>query len=325
MKIVVSILVHENIDVINDQIRNFLHFNKDALIVLHFSKRLAFDDLLNSFIKNDRVYINPVHLETKWGDLLQPHVENFKFAASILEFDYFVMHSSNDMYFRFGSNEYISIFDAGFNLHFLLQEKSWWWPNEFAWKDNQLHKIMLNLGLSVRVASQVEGSFYKFDIFKQIIDVIDKYINFNYDYGPKRYPREEVYFSTIAQKFVNFDHISRPFVFSEVHCFDRIYWKSIENLNKLKNSFLGKIFPEFLYKKLKNRYFRHAWRDPHSRCSIDMLKKLLESDDEFINKFRYLNDGVISFELYDKNNLFAIKRVPRVMTHPLRLYINSLM
>ena len=109
MKIAISIPVHEKKDVVLDQIMNIKFYIENPVIVLHISKDFYenehgdFHELKE--IKN--VYINPENLETGWGNILLTHVSNYYYIKGMVEFDYFILHASNDMYLKTGIEDYI--------------------------------------------------------------------------------------------------------------------------------------------------------------------------------------------------------------------------
>jgi hypothetical protein len=108
----VSIPVHEEPKVILDQVLNvFKYLGDKTLIVLHLSKGFNFKGLFNkdfSFMALDNVIINPNKLPTARGNLVHIHNSNFNFIKKIFDFDYFLLHSSNDMYIKMGGgNTYL--------------------------------------------------------------------------------------------------------------------------------------------------------------------------------------------------------------------------
>ena len=69
--IYISIPVHEKIEIIIDQAKNFYKFFPEAMIVLHLSKGAAFslDNLKSELSKENvnNVLVNPKQVETSWG------------------------------------------------------------------------------------------------------------------------------------------------------------------------------------------------------------------------------------------------------------------
>ena len=114
----VSIPVHENLDVVKDQICNFKKYILGVGIVIHISEKFhrqmkRFEDLED--IRD--VFINKEHINTNKKGIIYAHISNFKYVSGYCKFDYFIMHASNDMYVKKGITEYIYNYDAGFNIH----------------------------------------------------------------------------------------------------------------------------------------------------------------------------------------------------------------
>lgn len=201
--IVFSIPVHERYEVVLDQILNYLSFNPECAIVLHISP--SFDDnnsliskeLFLSFIKNKgNVFINPSSVRTGWSDIIQAHISNFHYVDSIIEFEYFSMCASNELFVKEGLYSYINNFDCG--VSFIDAKKHpEWVPAQYANKDLCLRKMIHDLGSDVIMPSHIEGSFYSRDIFFKICSVIDAHFDYKEAKLFKFYPREEVYFSTV--------------------------------------------------------------------------------------------------------------------------------
>lgn len=319
MKVVVSIPVHEKPDVINDQIENLKRFLDQPIIVLHISKSFYEKYKEEDICLKKDVYINPSHLETAWGNIYKTHISNFKYIYNILDFDYFIMHSSNDMYVKKGLENYISKFEAGFNRRFSWSGYSMWWPMEMANKDDILKSIMKYLGINRIVASQIEGSFYRKDLFRKIINVLDKFIYDKVESVEKslNYTREEVYFSTIASKFIDFGNCGFPTTFSEVHRFDKWCW----NL-RLSFRYISKIFlPLKVVFRIENIINDKLFKSKLYKINKKDIKKIVNNNNKM--SYYYLNDYPGYFCLYD-GNLFSVKRVERDYNNKIRTYIRKL-
>lgn len=322
MKIVVSIPVHEKPDVINNQIENFQKYIDDVYIVLHVSKGFFKQYSLKDIRQYDRVYINPTHLDTEWADIIHTHLSNFHYISSVLDFDYFVLHASNDMYIKHGFAQYIQRFDAGFNIRKVVKKYSHWWPGDMAFKDEQLHDMMNACGQTMIIASQVESSFYRKEIMGKIVEIIEQF----YDVSKKSgtYSREEVYFSTIASSLVSWDRIGFPTTFSEVHRFDRFLW-SVRNITRALyyKGKISKLIPNRLYNGLEARYNQLLFKTRFYRTTPKIINRLLQNDQKYIEKHSYLNDGSGQFRLYHQE-FFSVKRIERNINDPVRQYISQL-
>ena len=111
-----SIPVHEKHDIINNQIENILNNNPRCKIIIHANK--SFYDFSEKYINYDNVYINSNRLDYIWGNgLLNIHSNNFLEAIKLnLNFDYFIIISSNEMFIKKGCIDYISEYKNGIQL-----------------------------------------------------------------------------------------------------------------------------------------------------------------------------------------------------------------
>ncbi|WP_166239882.1 hypothetical protein [Paenibacillus turpanensis] len=205
-KVCISIPVHEAPDIVVDQINNLrFYYNNECVIVIHISRGFKmpdeiFSDRAYNFIDMEDVIVNPYSYPTQWGDLMYLHNSNFRHACSVVDFDYFVLHASNDLYLRHGSINYIERRQNGVSPHLF---EAWHW-NPIMEKDNELKKLLQYVGCKKAYLSPVEGTFYKKETFTQMLDLIDNF----YCYGESNqplYPREEVFYPTLM-KAMEEDH-----------------------------------------------------------------------------------------------------------------------
>lgn len=208
MKIMFSIPVHERPEVVLDQIINYRRFNNDFGIILHFSNNFNWEGAILteerffSILENyDNVYINPVRLNTGIYNIIQAHTCNFQYIESRVEFQYFALSSSNELFIKDGLEDYVSQYDIGIQFIDISTIKDW--PQmEHALKDRDLNNILSHIKGTKIYGSQLEGTFFKKEIFEKIVDIINKY--FDYSEVTDLYAREEIYFPTIA-KYVFYD------------------------------------------------------------------------------------------------------------------------
>ncbi|MFH0701945.1 MAG: hypothetical protein V2B14_00200 [bacterium] len=227
MKLVISIPVHEQPKVVIDQIKNIRYFAPNAVIVLHISKNFNWteeDEDKTVFSKLDGVLVNPEQLPTQWGNITQAHHSNFKYALKNYDFDYFAIHASNDLFVAKGVEEYLKGYDAGVQ-QFSTARDMGWIQREGADKDNNLSEMMKFVGTDKILGSQPEGTFYKTEIFNEMLNIIDKfqvYTNVNYC-------KEEIYYPTLASKIAG--NITIPYLYSSV-CRKEITEKIIDNIRQ---------------------------------------------------------------------------------------------
>lgn len=199
-KILFSLLIHEEPDVVLETILNILKYNPGSGIVLHINPHfsqgrssLTLEDLLGLLPSIDAgIYVNPQRLEVGFANLIQAHDSNCSFAHSI-DYDYFCFVSSNEMFLRAGLSEEIG--EHSFGCQYLNPKK--WHYLDNAEKDPALTAIRQRLGGAELVYSQVEGSFYRKEIIEKLFEEIDK--DFDWHHDVDLYPREEIYFSTVAK------------------------------------------------------------------------------------------------------------------------------
>lgn len=320
MKIVVSIPVHEEKEVILDQIYNIQHYIGYPVIVLHIVKSFYENECFREFENREQngIYINPEHLEAKWGNIAHLHLSNFRYIKSVIDdFDYYLMHASNDLYVRKGIEGYIRLYKAGFNRRILSYPKSMWWPCEYAHRDKVLKRLMYENGISQIVGTQVEGSFYRKDLFEQIDLCIGSIDLFEGDF----YPKEEIYFSTIAYKLLREDEIGYPTTFSEVHRYDSILWKIELILNKIWKML---ILPPDKWQKNIFRHIKHIYTISNFyTINKKIINKICSNDMRYINRYSLMNDHPGKFRLYD-GNLYSVKRIKRKIDNPQRQYIRNI-
>ncbi len=330
MKVAISIPVHEKQDVVINQINNIKKYVPEAILVIHISSEMKECADLEAYIANDtNVYFNPTHLRCGWGNIIDAHISNFNYLKSIMDFDYIMFHASNDMYIRKGVELYISQFDAGFHVH-KIYKISRWWPSVCALEDPVVDELLKLLGAESIVATQIEGSFYRKELFDDVVEAIEKARILTAqqdksDYA-KSYTREEVYFSTVAYHLIQEKGLNRgyPTTYSEVHDFDRALWKKQYITWGIYHRLGLKAFiPRTKYDQFEKNYSeKYAKKNP-AALTIDTVNKLKNEQSVFLNKHLYLDDSVTKYRLYG-DKIFSVKRVPREIDDPLRVYINNL-
>ena len=330
MKAIISIPIHERPDVVLDQIRNINHYFPEAEFVLHINK--AFFEKYNTSTLEGipGVYLNTTHLQTEWGNLLPPHLTNIDYLEdNNIQYDYLVFHSSNDLYVRTGASDYIQKYDAGFFLHYLPQKYTYWWPCEKIYEDTDLDVCMSYMGQTRHVVSQIEGSFYKHKIVRQIMNCIHKALEngkFDMSSGGVSRAREEAFFPTLAECLIPNERIGRPFVFSEVHRFDRKLWSDFQRADSQYSRWGHYLLPKRVYNKLKSYYNDFRFKQGAYETTPEIVDKIRRLDEKYVEENRFLDDGVSKFELYhNAASLFAVKRVKREYDDPLRKYIRDLL
>jgi len=236
----ISIPVHEQMDVVIDQINNINYFVPNTIIILHASaqfnefNKVRINDLF------DNVYINPKRMSTSYGTgiLTHIHTSNYLALKNMSDIDYFILMSSNELFLKPNCDEYIRKYDAGvFQTPVLLDTILY--QGKKALNDVTLKKMINRLDIDHIYWSQHEGTFYRDDIFEQMSNVImeiigvkeqnfyqnlvynsnfsNKYIRYIYKHvvnklqGSKLYATEEIYYPTLVSKFT--DNIGSPYCY----------------------------------------------------------------------------------------------------------------
>ena len=250
-KIVFSIPVHEKYEVVLDQCLNFLYFNEHCAIVLHISQ--GFDEVnsaISSFrfreIVNDieGIYINDESVRTGLSDIIQAHISNYRYACKTIEFEYFSMCASNELFVKSGLYEQINKYDCGVEFFQYIERPSWE-PAKYAVKDITLREILSDFESMDIMPSHIEGSFYSNKIFNEICNAIEKH--YDYRMMTVKYPREEVYFPSVLYAMIQKNENIKiyPQLFTLVHWnIDRLVYnnmhiglRDIRSCSKENNSF----------------------------------------------------------------------------------------
>ncbi|MBE5832914.1 MAG: hypothetical protein E7306_14400 [Butyrivibrio sp.] len=331
MTIAISIPVHEKQYVVIDQIKNIRKYVPNSVIIIHISAEFTDYSVLADYIyAEDRVYLNPERLSSRWGRIVDAHISNYKYIKSIEAFDYFMLHASNDMYILPGVENYITEYDAGFHIH-KIYKPSRWWPGAYALEDPVLKETIEMISAESVVATQVEGSYYKNELFGVIVAIIEKareqVAQRHIPKWSKDYTREEVYFSTIAYKLLQKNENARigyPTTYSEVHDFDRMLWRRQYITWGIYHRLgLEQFINRAYYEQYEKNYTRRLENDNPAALTVGKVEKILSNPASFLRKHSYLNDSVTKYRLYG-DKVFSVKRVPRRINDPLRRFINSL-
>ena len=198
-KIVFSIAVHEKYECIIDLIENINYFNSNCAIVIHFSKFFKNNSLISKekFLeltqKNENVYINPVSLETNLYSLLQVHLVNFAYISKKIEFEYFSICNSNDMFVKSGFISFINGYDCC--LEYNSKMNSWEYYDALI---NDSFSSNFSEEIKVKYRSYLEGTCYSKELFLKVYESISKYDIYNYKFN---YPAEEYLIPSLAMKY----------------------------------------------------------------------------------------------------------------------------
>jgi hypothetical protein len=303
MRVVISLPVHENAEVVLDQINNIRFFVPESIIVLHISKEFTGwgNYTVADFEKMDGVLVNPMRYSTSYatGILLYLHMSNFEVASSYCDFDFFNLHSSNELFIKFGLIDYLKNFEGGF-FRLKINPDTNWSNGKAAFKDLTLKKIMTYLQISDIYGSQIEGTFYNKPSFNAILKILKKYITpeirFNMFFRHDTNRGGMRYFNSTLRK---------TFFQGELYAKEEIYFPTIAV------KYAKKIGTPYAYLNWKNNLV----------VTCEEIDDIITDAKSFIKNLNILsNDENRKYE-----DLFSVKRIQRRMDDPIRQYIHNLM
>ena len=291
--ILFSIPVHENQQIINNQIENILNFNPNCKIILHINKSFkTFNPKLTSY-KN--VYINSRQFNYQYSrGLFLIHINNFYEANSLnIDFNYFVILSSNEMFIRSGANLYINKVKNGSQIVKCSSNVDWHNFGRIIIKDEEeLDSLLKELDFETFYGGQTEGQFYEKKYFQIMGEIYTQY------FGNKElnnFETEEILPQTIFKSF-NIDY-GLPITLQN-YTNDIIFTKKfIENI--IYN--INFVIPN---NKIKGNLFSpHADQDTTSIFSIKRIERTFNELRDFLSQKGFiLNKGTYQLNTYYYSN-----------------------
>lgn len=315
--IYISLLVHEKPEVIINQLENINKFYVNCEIIIHLSKSSEIsNDALEKLIRNkdiNNVIINKERKNTLWGNVILGHISNINLIKNIGGKGIIVFHASNDMLISKGVQDYVLKTRRAFNKR-LLMPGGYWWPAHLVFQDKVFVDFVNSFGSGAIFGSQIEGSFYETDILFEIVKLIEKH---NLIQSDLHYTREEIFFSTIANA-LNYEPYGLPYVYSEVHDFDRILWRKFKAIDGI--SFI----PELIKNKIKQYINKKTFNEGEYKITINTVDLILNKNIHYLRRHQYLDDGNNIWKIYDIENIYSVKRVNRNISDPVRKMISAL-
>lgn len=185
-------------------------FSGNVFHVIHVSKELD-----ESLSEAERELINSlgnVHLftrvTTKHGMIFHAMLQGVLEALRIgISFDYVYFHTSSDLLVKNGIDEYIRQFDVGATSPYLLTDRDYWFGR--VTKSLRSSEFLAVLGQKNRMKVRAEGTFFKKEIFFEIIYPFLTYfgsVDFN---SIADYPVEEVEFSWCIEFYCSRNKVRR--------------------------------------------------------------------------------------------------------------------
>lgn len=308
----ISLLVHENFPVVINTIENFLK-HTDAIIVVHISKSANFSrEILERYSRDrfrERVIINKESEETYWGNVYNAMLCNIRFILKITnQNDVISFNASNDLFVKDLNIEEITSRPNRFQQR-IYKKAGIWSQSKFAFDDQNIQKFIKQEGLNCIVASQIEGSSYCCSAMQEIVRIIDKY---KLTEG-RSFAREEILFSTAAN-LMRLRPDSNPYVFSELHRIDR-------KMFEIEKRFDVFPAPNRFKKLLVAHLQKKVWDDKKNRIGKGDIDAIINKT----MKIAPVKDGELLYYPYAScDEIYAVKRVPRLTDDPIRMYISSL-
>ena len=313
--ILFSIPVHENQQIINNQIENILNFNPNCKIILHINKSFkTFNPMLTSY-KN--VYINSRQFNYQYSKgLFLIHINNFYEAISLdINFSYFVILSSNEMFIRSGANLYINKVKNGSQIVKCSPDVDWHNFSRISVKEEGLEELLKELDFETFYGGQTEGQFYEKEYFQIMGQIYTQY------FGNKElnnFETEEILPQTIFKSFnieyglpITLQNYTNDIIFTK---------KFIENI--IYN--INFVIPN---NKIKGNLFSpHADKDTTSIFSIKRIERtfnelrdylsqkgfILNKGTYQLNTYYYSNNSSLIF--YNENHLLFSKKNVKIDT-----------
>lgn len=181
-QVAVSIPVHEAIDCVIDQAKNWRAFAPAATPVFHVSAQATFGvDELSSALRyaNPMAVVNPERLETGWADgsLIKVHISNYIYAKGLLNPCYFAMDASNTLLVKHGLVEHMM---QHFSLENATAGHNLPCPTIEGISAHAMHEDMelqVSVGMSTRLMPELgvvpcEGAWFDAIRFEHAVDVI---------------------------------------------------------------------------------------------------------------------------------------------------------
>lgn len=315
LDIVFSIPIHQRLEVVLDQIFNFLHFNPNCGLVLHFSQgfdyansKITKEQFLRIIDKIGNIFVNPNSVRTGFADIIQAHLSNFEFISFNVDFEFFAICASNELFVRSGLYDLIKTTDCGFNTCCIEQANDWKYGHAL-FRDEALKSYLKKKNSSKIVFTTPEGQYYKKQIFCKIFEEIKSF--YNYQEMKEAYPREEIYFPTILSNLKEQNIVrGEIFTYSAYH-FAYLWDVCRLEVDKISKS-SGNLFSVKRVDRELNNVIRSYLRDKYGYKM--QLEAVLPNN---IHLYKYGNI-TIDYHTYLKNIkqlLSNWKKIPKYFTN----------
>lgn len=282
--ILVSLAVHENSDVVLQQIRNIKKYVPNSIVILHLANGFDFNEKVSD------VYINPISLNTGFldGSLLFVHLSNLKHAyEKNFNFEHVLFCGSNELFIKKGIDIFIEKYDCS-----------------SSWSRDQ--------------STQIDDGFKRANLDKTLLSLLKK----DQKILRKRAPEGTFYSKRLAsrekiEKFWGCLSFKLFFLFYRVKVLSKVRGIVLNPLARLIVKFNVKSSIAIFGYAAEEFYIPSIFHEDNavlsdSTCYINWEKNLTITENE-VDKLRL-----------SLNNKFSVKRVERKLDDPIRLYIENL-
>ena len=316
--ILFSLPVHERIDIINNQIQNIFKYNPDSKIILHVN--ISYKDFDESIIlKHPNVFINSKRFHYNPGKgLLWIHTQNFFEAIRLnINFEYFALLASNEMFIRNGLYDYVKKNKNGIQLVEFNKENLWHNFHKNLENDDNMINLLNRINLHKFYGGQAEGNFFEKNVFSQIVDIyINVYCSYklkNANFYEKKVINEKVNF---YEKKVIYDKEDNNI---QNYINNNIILDTIEN----EEIILQTIFASLSIENYTIPFTLQNYTN-HIDYTIEFINNLLNNKVTIQDNTHRAYFNVLRSPHIGKNvdTIFSIKKVDRTMNE-LRLYLTN--
>ena len=283
-----SIPVHENQDIINNQIENILNFNPNSKIILHVNK--SFKNFDNNYTIYNNVYINSNRLDYVYGKgLLYIHINNFLEAIKLnINFNYFVIISSNEMFIKYGTNSYIDKYKNGTQIVKYDINNKWHNFHKNIQNSQKVLNLLNEIKLNTIYGGQTEGQFYEKYIFSKISNLYLKYFENN---EINDFETEEIISQTIFKSFY-------------IEYNDPITLQNYSNNINFNKNFIDNIINNTAI--INNNYIENTLYSPHINNNLESIYSIKRVDRTFNNIRNLLSRKgfILNKEIFQLNTYY---------------------
>lgn len=239
--IIYSVIFYENINFINNFLKNIEYYNKNNnyLVIIHLSRKLY--NFKNKIYKNNLI-INPIHYDkTRWtSSIIRAIIDNFEYLLSKnINFNYFMPLSSQSRFVLQSPKflKYPGSFCKNkkkFNINNLNNK----WDHYSRFMNNKKIINILNENEIEIIPGQVSGRLFPFVIINQICKFIRE--NLILDNIECETVFCEILLSSLHKYFSPTDDILCCAIFSNKQIYPSIQWIFNQLKEKNKNIFIIK-------------------------------------------------------------------------------------